>query len=112
MDSKKTITKNSLIKTVANISGRDVYAVKDIINTMQNVVFGYITSVDKKNTDVVIKIFDGMSIEAKYVPKHNKISNLTGNEIRIDDKVKTKLNVTRTYCKKLTPKKNNIYDIF
>lgn len=107
--SSKIVTKKKLIESIAAISGRDIYAVKDVINTMQDVIFDYISSVDKNNNDITIKLFDGFGIDVKYIPKHEKTNNLTGKTINVDSKVKTRLNVTRTYRNKLSSKKNKIF---
>lgn len=105
MSSKKKVTKDALIKSIAAISGRDVFAVKDVLNAMEDVLFDYVSSVDEKNTEISIKLFEGVSFDAKYMPEKVKINNLTGKSTSVSSKIKPKFNITRTYCEKLNSRK-------
>ena len=51
--------------------------------------------------DVIIKLFEGISLEGTYVPEKTKVNNLTGKEIKVASKIKPKVNITRSFCDKL-----------
>ena len=51
--------------------------------------------------DVCIKLFEGISLDGKYVPEKTKRNNLTGETNFVESKIKPKFNITRSYCDKL-----------
>lgn len=96
-----TISRKKLIKSIRNSHTRTV--VKDVYNTLESVVFDTLSSVDKKQ-DVCIKLFEGVSLDGKYVPEKTKKNNLTGETGFVGSKIKPKFNITRSYCEKLNNK--------
>ncbi len=94
------ITKENLIKDIAKQTNNSIQNVKDIYNTLESVVFDILSSVNDER-DMCIKLFEGISLEAKYIPEKTKKNNLTGEINLVKSKVKPKCNITRSYCEKL-----------
>ena len=100
---KVTKTKESLIKEIAKQSGNNLYDVKNFYNAFETVIFNNLSCVNE-NHDVCIKLFDGVSLNGKYIPEKTKKNNLTGQTSLIKSKIKPKFNITRSYCEKLNGK--------
>jgi nucleoid DNA-binding protein len=93
-------TKENLIKDIAKQTNNNVSDVKEIYNTLENIVFNILSSVDKdKNVD--IRLFEGISLNGTYVPEKEKKNNLTGKTSLVESKIKPKFNITRYYIEKL-----------
>lgn len=97
-DDNGTISKKKLIKSVR--SSHTKTTIKDIYNTLENTIFDLLYSVGKKQ-DVCIKLFEGISLDGKYVSEKTKKNNLTGEVCIVESKIKPKFNITRSYCEKL-----------
>lgn len=95
------ISKKRLIRSIRNFHTKT--AIKNIYSTLENIVFESLHSVDKKN-DICIKLFEGISIDGKYVPEKTKKNNFTGEIDIVESRIKPKFNVTRSYCDKLNNK--------
>ena len=97
-DENGIISKKKLIKSVKNSHTKTV--IKDVYSIFENVIFDTLSSVDKKQ-DVCIKLFEGISLDGKYIPEKTKKNNLTKEINLIGSKIKPKFNITRSYCDKL-----------
>ena len=97
-DENGIISKKRLIKSIKSSHTKTV--IKDIYNMFENVIFDTLSSVDKKQ-DVCIRLFEGISLDGKYVSEKTKKNNLTGEINLIGSKIKPKFNITRSYCDKL-----------
>lgn len=95
------ISRKKLIKSIKNSHTKNV--VKEIYNTLEDVIFDTLSSVDKKQ-DVCIKLFEGISLDGKYEPEKTKKNNLTHEISFVGSKIKPKFNITRSYCEKLNNK--------
>lgn len=100
-DENGIISKKRLIKSIKSSHTKTV--IKDIYNMFENVIFDTLSSVDKKQ-DVCIKLFEGISLDGKYIPEKTKKNNLTKEINLIGSKIKPKFNITRSYCDKLNNK--------
>lgn len=100
-DEDKIISKKKLIKSIKNHHTKSV--VKDVYNLLENTIFDSLSSVNDKQ-DVCIKLFEGISIDGKYIPEKVKKVNFTGEDCLIESKIKPKFNITRNYCMKLNEK--------
>lgn len=103
MKEKVKITREDLIKDIAKRSNIDVFDVKDVYNTLENIIFETLLSVDE-GREIVLKLFEGISLEGIYIPEKTKKNNLTGKLIYVDSKINPKFNITRSYCEKLNSK--------
>ena len=100
-DENGIISKKKLIKSVKSSHTKTV--IKDIYGMFEHVIFDTLSSVDKKQ-DVCIKLFEGISLDGKYVSGKTKNNNLTGEISLVGSKIKPKFNITRSYCEKLNNK--------
>lgn len=98
---KTTYTKENLIKNIANECGKSKNIVRNIYNTLEENVTELLSSADA-NTDVSVRLFEGISIDSSFILEKNKLNNLTGEIITTKSKIKPKANITRYYCDKLT----------
>lgn len=97
------ITKEKIIRDVAKRTGNNIYNVREIYNTLEDIVFNALSSVNE-GRDVCIRLFEGISLDGKYIPEKAKKNNLTGQVSLVESKVKPKFNITRSYCEKLNNK--------
>ncbi len=100
-DENGIISKKRLIKSIKSSHTKTV--IKDIYNMFENVIFDTLSSVDKKQ-DVCIRLFEGISLDGKYIPEKTKKNNLTKETNLVGSKIKPKFNITRSYCDKLNNK--------
>lgn len=105
MREKIKITKENLIRDIAKQTNTSISDVKDIYNILEKNIFDLLSSVSENN-DVSIKLFEGISLNGKYIPEKNKKNNLTGKESFVESKIKPKFNITRSYIEKLNSIKN------
>lgn len=96
----KKITKENLIKDIAKQTNNNVLDIKNIYNTLEDMIFDILSSVND-NQDVNIRLFEGISLDGVYVPEKEKKNNLTGKTSLVGSKIKPKFNITRSYCEKL-----------
>lgn len=106
MKEKNIITKEKLIRSIAKKSNRTVSDIKIFYNTFENIIFDLLYSVDEKR-DLCIKMFEGISLDGKYISEKKKKNNLTGEVGFVDSKIKPKFKITRSYCEKLNNKLND-----
>ena len=95
-----TYTKDILIKNVARKSKLTIDEVKEAVHLLEDEIFE-ILSTTSESKDVSIRLFEGITIDATFVPSKVKINNLTGKEIEVPGKIKPKVNVTRYYVNSL-----------
>lgn len=100
-DEDGVISRRRLMKSIKNYHTKSV--VKDIYNVFEDVIFDVLSSADKKQ-DVCIKLFEGVTLDCKYIPESVKQNNLTGKTSLVESKIKPKFNITRYYCEKLNDK--------
>lgn len=104
-DSKKvTYTKDMLIKTVAKDCKIDRNTVKDVYESIEDSVSDALSSANE-DSDVSVRLFEGIVLNGVYVPSHEKVNNLTGNMIVTKSKIVPKAHITRTYCDKISSRK-------
>ena len=100
-DENGIISKKKLIKSIRNSHTKSV--IKYVYNSLENIIFDTLCSADKKQ-DVCIRLFEGISLDGKYVSEKTKKNNLTGEIGFVESKIKPKFNITRSYCDKLNDK--------
>lgn len=96
-------TKENIIKDIAKQIDKNVNDTKLFYNTLENIIFDLLNSVNKEQ-DICIKLFEGISLDGKYVHEKMKKNNLTGKESLVQSKIKPKFTITRSYCEKLNNK--------
>ena len=100
-DENGIISKKKLIKSIRNSHTKSV--IKYVYNSLEKIIFDTLCSADKKQ-DVCIRLFEGISLDGKYVSEKTKKNNLTGEIGFVESKIKPKFNITRSYCDKLNDK--------
>ena len=103
MKEKIKVTKENLIRNIAKETNKNINDVKDVYNSLENLIFDILSSVDV-NGDISIRLFEGISLDGIYVPEKTKQNNLTGEVSLVESKIKPKFNITRSYCEKLNSK--------
>ena len=98
---KVTYTKDMLIKNIAEASGKNVSIVRAVYNGLEDLIAEYLSSASH-NTDVTIRLFEGITIDSTFIPEKIKVNNLTGQVITTTKKIRPKANITRNYCEKLS----------
>ena len=96
-------TKENLIRDIAKQTNNTIVDTKVFYNALEDIIFDILHSVNKEQ-DVCIKLFEGISLDGKYVSEKTKKNNLTGEVSFVESKIKPKFNITRTYCEKLNNK--------
>ena len=97
------ITKENLIRNIAKQTNKNIYDIRIFYNALEDIVFNSLCSADEEQ-DVCIKLFEGISLDGKYIPEKTKKNNLTGKVSFVESKIKPKFNITRSYCEKLNDK--------
>lgn len=103
MKEQIVITKESLIRNIAKNTNNNIYDVREIYNALENIIFDTLYSVNEEQ-DVCIRLFEGISLDGKYISEKTKRNNLTGKLSVVESKIKPKFNITRNYCEKLNNK--------
>ena len=100
-DEYGNISKKKLIKSIRDSHPKSV--IKNIYNTLENSLFESLSLTNKKH-DTCIKLFEGISLDGKFIHEEIKKNNLTGETITVPSHIKPKFNITRTYREKLNDK--------
>ena len=98
---KHTYTKDMLIRSIADACHKDIGTVRKIYNALEGNVAKLLSSATH-DTDISIRLFEGITIDSTFVPEKTKVNNLTGKVITSASKIKPKANITRNYRNKLT----------
>lgn len=98
---KHTFTKDMLVRNIADMCDENMSTIRNIYNLLEQNVAKLLSSADP-NTDISIRLFEGITIDSTFIPEKTKINNLTGQVITATSKIKPKANITRSYCEKLT----------
>ena len=100
-DNNGVISKKKLIKSIKDSHTKAV--VREVYNTLEHLLYDSLASVDKKQ-DVSVRMFEGITLDGKFIPEKIKKNNLTGETSLVHSKIKPKFNITRSYCEKLNDK--------
>lgn len=98
---KTTYTKDMLVRKIAEVCRKDSTTVRSVYNALEEMIAKILSSATP-DTDVTIRLFEGITIDSTYVPEKTKVNNLTGKIITSASKIQPKANITRNYRNKLT----------
>lgn len=98
---KLTYTKADLIKSIARECGFHKEEVRMVYESLDNHIIEALSNANE-NTDVVVRLFDGVSINSTFVPEMERHNNLTGEDIVAMCKIRPKVKLTRNYREKIT----------
>jgi len=99
-DTNTVYTREKMIRKIAKMSKRDLNTARSVYDALEDAITELLLTVTTDH-DVIIKLFEGISLEGTYVPEKMKVNNLTGKEIKVASKIKPKVNITRSFCDKL-----------
>lgn len=99
--SKITYTKEILIKKLAEECKTNTRVIRKFYNALERNILEALSSASK-DSDVSIRLFEGITINSTYIPEKTMISNLTGETFNASSKIKAKAKITRSYCQKIT----------
>lgn len=100
-DNNGVISKKKLIKSIKDSHTKTV--IKEVYNNLEYLLCNSLMSVDKRQ-DISIRMFEGITLDGKFIPEKIKKNNLTGETNLVHSKIKPKFNITRSYCEKLNNK--------
>lgn len=98
---KTVYTKEMMIRTIAKKCGEDYDTVRDVYNTLEDDIAKKL-SLANANTDVSIRLFEGVTLNSTYSPGETKLNHLTGEMITSISKIRPKAYITRSYRDKIT----------
>ena len=94
------VTKDMMVREIAKVTGKELKAVREFYAAMENALADFLVQAGKDN-DVMVKLFEGISVKGTYEPQKMIKSNLTGDMIKTAEKIKVKANITRSYSDKI-----------
>ena len=98
---KLTYTKADLIKSIARDCGFEQEEVRMVYESLdQHIVEALISATEY--ADVVVRLFDGVSLSSTFEPEMERHNNLTGENIISSSKIRPKAKLTRNYRERLT----------
>lgn len=106
MEEKNIIIKEDFIRYIAKKANKTIVDTKKFYNAFEDVIFDLLSSVNEEK-DLCIKMFEGISLDGKYISEKEKKSNLTGEVSFVNSKIKPKFRITRSYCEKLNNELND-----
>lgn len=104
-------TKERFIREVSKKANLTIPEVKNIVAIMEEIIKNKLTETDK-DTNTLVKFFDGFSVEGIYEPAKQKTLNYTDGEIvNVPERIKVKPKVTNYYSGKISLSKGYTYKI-
>lgn len=100
-DEYGVISKKKLVKSIRNSNTKKV--IKNIYGILEDSIFESLSDVNRKQ-DVCVRLFEGITLDGKFIQEKTKKNNLTGEINLVHSKIKPKFSITRTYCEKLNNK--------
>lgn len=96
----RTYNKMILIRDIAKRCKRSQATVRQVYDALEDRIAVLLSSA-KPNTDISLRLFEGITISSEHIPEKNKVNNLTGETIVVPSKIKARANITRNYQEKL-----------
>lgn len=94
------VTRENLIREIAHRNKKDIASTREFYDTFENLLFEHLSQVSEEQ-DVLIKVFNGVSLTGTYVPEYQKMNNNVSDNMMIPSKIKPKFNITRYYRDRL-----------
>lgn len=94
------ITKEQLITQLAESGHIPVPVMRSIYSTFEQCIFTYLSSATPSE-DITVKLFDGMSLECRYIPETETTHPETRKRITVPGKIWAKPKITRYYNRKI-----------
>lgn len=97
---KITIERKMIINKIAMELNMDSLVIESVLNSLEGILFRNIQRTNEK-VKFIFKLFEGMSLETNYQKEKQKTNNLTHENILVNEKIKIKWYITRTYKEKI-----------
>lgn len=101
-------TKNTKVYTKAQIIQLIAKRVRIRRSLVQKIYEGFedeireLLSSASDESDVSLRLFEGITIDGHYLAPKDKVNNLTGEKIKTMEKIRAKAKITRHYNEKLS----------
>lgn len=105
MTQNDKITKEEFIKQVSCVSHRDMKSIRDVINSMEEVLTDIALELNEENNKASVKLFNGITFDVEYISEKEKTNNLTGEHITVESHLKPKFTISRVYRDRLNEKR-------
>ena len=92
------ITKDKLVREVSKASSMSIAKTKSVFNNIEDVIVGHLLQADE-NTDVTVRVLDGVSFIAKHQPETQR--TFLGNDIVVSQRIKPKAVFSRTFVENI-----------
>ena len=96
----RTFTRDDLVNMISGETGVSQNFARSIYDTMEEKI-RFMLSQANEHEDVKLKLFEGITLECKFIPEKVWKNNLTGEIITAKSKRKVKGKVTKNYLEKL-----------
>lgn len=96
------ITQDFLIKQIAAQENIDIKTIQNIFKSTENIIFKYL-SFTVPSENIIIKLFNGINLERKYVEK-KKYSKGMFQNIECMEHVNIKSSISKYYRQKINKK--------
>lgn len=94
------LSKDDLIRAVSAASDTPLYVVTNVLNGLESVITEKLKEVNE-DTDISIRLTEGLYVDGIYRPRRIRVNNLTGRSTEIPEKIKVRPRVTKVYEKKV-----------
>jgi len=94
------LSKDDLIRAVSTESNTPLYVVTKVLNSLEVVVMDNLKKANK-DSDVSIRLLEGIYVDGVYLPSRTRINNLTGRSVDISERIKVKPRSTKVYESKI-----------
>ena len=97
----RSYTKEMMIRNIAEKCCKNIGTIRIVYNALEDLIAEYLSAASP-DTDVSIRLFEGITMDSTFIPEKDKLNNLTGQVIKTTSKIKPKANVTRYYGERLS----------
>lgn len=94
------VSKEQLIKNIADREGIDVASVRDVIAGMENLVYAYLSSATPTE-NITVKPLKGLSITSVYEPAHEAVHPYTREKLMVTPRIWSSSKISRYFNRKL-----------
>lgn len=102
-------SKELIIKMVAHQTGYPVETVRQIYRQLDAVVFDALASANE-HTDIIVKLFSGVTMSSEYIPSKYQMNNLIGQMVETASKIKPKVTINRSYKNQINQRQRTRYN--
>lgn len=94
------INQTELIERICDVTAIPHNQVSAVLSSLEKDVFDILSSASQ-DTDVQVKLFDGLIVKSRYEKAKEKLNNLTGETITVPERLTVSGRITRLLDKKI-----------